>query len=51
MNPEMATLDITIPRMITFGDKETFYITTLPEIESGARAMLERGVKPELEIC
>jgi len=50
MNPEMATLDITIPRMITFGDKETFYITTLPEIESGARAMLERGVKPELEI-
>lgn len=50
MNPEMASLDITVPRMITFGGKETVYITTLPEIEAGAKAMLERGVKPELEI-
>jgi uncharacterized protein (DUF849 family) len=50
MNPEMASLDITIPRMITFGGKESIYITTLPEIEYGARVMLERGVKPELEI-
>ena len=50
MNPEMASLDITVPRMLTYGGKETIYITTLPEIEVGAKAMLERGVKPELEI-
>jgi len=50
MNPEMASLDITFPRMLTFGGKETVLITTLPEIEHGAKAMLDRGVKPELEI-
>jgi hypothetical protein len=50
MNPEMASLDITIPRMITFGGKESIFITTLPEIEYGAKVMLERGVKPELEV-
>ncbi len=50
MNPEMASLDITIPRMITFGGKENIFITTLPEIEYGAKVMLERGVKPELEV-
>ena len=50
MNPEMASLDITAPRMITFGGKELMYITTLPEIEHGAKVMLERGVKPELEV-
>lgn len=50
MNPEMASLDITIPRMITFGGKEDIYITTLPEIEYGAKVMLERGIKPELEV-
>ncbi|MFH1491490.1 MAG: 3-keto-5-aminohexanoate cleavage protein [Pseudomonadota bacterium] len=50
MNPEMASLDITIPRLITFAGQELFYITTLPDIEVGAKAMLERGVKPELEV-
>ena len=50
MNPEMASLDITVPRMMAFQGEEKIYITTLPEIETGARAMLERGVKPELEI-
>ena len=50
MNPEMASLDITLPRMITFGGREEIYITTLEEIEDGAKAMLERGVKPELEV-
>ena len=50
MNPEMASLDITMPRMISFGGKESIYITTLPEIEYGAQVMLERGVKPELEV-
>jgi 3-keto-5-aminohexanoate cleavage enzyme len=50
MHPEMASLDITIPRMFTFGGREEICITTLPEIEYGARAMLEKGIKPELEI-
>lgn len=50
MNPEMASLDITVPRMIDFGGKESIYITTLDEIEYGAKDMLERGVKPELEV-
>ena len=50
MDPEMASLDITIPRMMTFGDKESIYITTLPEIEYGAKVMLEKGIKPELEV-
>ncbi len=50
MNPEMASLDITIPRMTTFGGNETIYVTTLSDIEHGARVMLERGVKPELEL-
>ncbi|MEJ2723723.1 MAG: 3-keto-5-aminohexanoate cleavage protein [Deltaproteobacteria bacterium] len=50
MNPEMASLDITIPRLITFGGKEALYITTLSEIEVGAKNMLDRGVKPELEV-
>jgi 3-keto-5-aminohexanoate cleavage enzyme len=50
MNPEMASLDITFTRMITFAGKESILVTTLPEIEYGAKAMLDRGVKPELEI-
>lgn len=50
MNPEMASLDITIPRMMTFRGEEKIYITTLPEIEAGAKAMLDRDVKPELEV-
>ena len=37
MKPEMASLDITIPRMITFGGREDIYITTLDEIEHGAK--------------
>ncbi len=50
MNPEMASLDVTIPRIITFGGNEKVYITTLPEIEYGAKVMLDRGVKPEIEV-
>ena len=50
MDPEMASLDIRIPRMITFGDRESIYITTLAEIEYGATVMLEKGIKPELEV-
>ncbi len=50
MRPEMASLDITMTRMITFGGREDIYITTLPEIEYGAKVMLDTGVKPELEV-
>lgn len=50
MDPEMASLDITIPRLITFGGKESIYITTLREIEYGAKVILEKGIKPELEV-
>jgi 3-keto-5-aminohexanoate cleavage enzyme len=50
MNPEMASLDITIPRINTFAGNEVIWITTLPEIEYGAKVMLERGIKPELEL-
>lgn len=50
MNPEMASLDITIPRLITFGGNESIFITTLADIEYGAKIMLEKGIKPELEI-
>lgn len=50
MKPEMASLDITITRMITFGGAENIYITTLPEIEYGADVMLKNNIKPELEI-
>jgi 3-keto-5-aminohexanoate cleavage enzyme len=50
MNPEMASLGVTIPRINTFGGQENIRIVTLPEIEYGAKAMLESGVKPDLEI-
>jgi len=50
MDPEMASLDITFPRMITFAGQEQFNVTTRAEIEHGAKAMIERGIKPELEV-
>jgi 3-keto-5-aminohexanoate cleavage enzyme len=50
MNPEMASLDITFTRLVTFGGKENIWVMTLPEIEAGAKAMLDRGIKPELEV-
>lgn len=50
MNPEMATLDITFTRLVTFAGKENIWVMTLPEIEAGAKDMLDRGIKPELEV-
>ncbi len=50
MRPEMATLDITVPRMNTFGGKENIWIVTLADIEHGAKVMAETGIKPELEV-
>lgn len=50
MNPEMASLDITVSGMIAFGGKEELEVTRLSDIEYGAKAMLDRGVKPEVEL-
>jgi len=50
MNPEMASLDITVSRLVTFGGKENVWIVTMPEIEYGAKLMMEKNIKPELEI-
>jgi 3-keto-5-aminohexanoate cleavage enzyme len=50
MNPEMASLDITVSRLVTFGGKENVWIVTMPEIEYGAKVMMEKKIKPELEI-
>ncbi len=50
MNPEMASLDITFTRLIEFGGQEQVIITTLGDIEFGAKVMLERNIKPELEV-
>jgi 3-keto-5-aminohexanoate cleavage enzyme len=50
MDPEMASLDITISGMITFGGKEEVEVTRLSDIENGAKAMLDRGIKPEVEL-
>jgi len=50
MNPEMASLSVYFTRMIAFGGAELVRVITLPEIEHGAKAMLDRGIKPELEI-
>jgi 3-keto-5-aminohexanoate cleavage enzyme len=50
MNPEMASLDILVPGMLTFGNSEQVEVTRLSDIEYGAKAMLERNVKPEVEL-
>ena len=49
MNPEMATLSVTFTRM-NFWKGENIRIVTPSEIESGAKAMRDRDIKPELEI-
>jgi 3-keto-5-aminohexanoate cleavage enzyme len=50
MNPEMASLDISFTRLVTFAGKENIWVMTLPEIFAGAKAMQDRGIKPEMEI-
>ena len=50
MNPEMATLSVTFTRLSMWQGKESIKIVTPPEIEHGAKAMLDSGIKPELEI-
>jgi len=50
MNPEMASLSITWPRLAPIGGKEKFTMISMDDIESSAKNMLDRGVKPELEV-
>jgi len=50
MNPEMASLDVTLTRSTEFKGQERISIMTLPDIEHNAKEMLKRGVKPELEV-
>ncbi len=50
MNPEMASLDMTVGGIISFGGKEELEVTRLSDIEFGAKEMLERNIKPELEL-
>jgi len=49
-NPEMASLDITMAGMVTFGGKENVFVARLSDIEYGAKVMLDKGIKPELEL-
>jgi 3-keto-5-aminohexanoate cleavage enzyme len=46
----MASLDITVSGMIAFGGKEELEVVRLSDIEYGAKEMLDRGIKPELEL-
>ncbi|MFC1979573.1 3-keto-5-aminohexanoate cleavage protein [Chloroflexota bacterium] len=50
MNPEMASLSVLFSRLGIWKGQEQFKVTYPHDIEYGARAMLERGIKPELEI-
>lgn len=51
MNPEMASLDL-IPwsRVFQFRGEEKIALTTMDDIVYGAKTMLERNIKPEVEI-
>jgi 3-keto-5-aminohexanoate cleavage enzyme len=50
MNPEMASLGIFITRLVEFGPEDIVIKSKFSDIEHGARVMLERGIKPELEV-
>jgi 3-keto-5-aminohexanoate cleavage enzyme len=50
MNPEMATLSVTWPRVAPIGKENVVVTISMEEIEYSAMAMLNRGIKPELEV-
>jgi len=49
-NPELASLDITMAGMVTFGGNENVFVARLSDIEYGAKVIRDRGVKPEIEL-
>jgi 3-keto-5-aminohexanoate cleavage enzyme len=50
MNPEMASLSITWPRVAPIGKEEKVVMISMEEIEYSAKTMSDRGIKPELEV-
>jgi 3-keto-5-aminohexanoate cleavage enzyme len=48
--PEMASLGLFITRLAEFRGQEMISIARWSDIEFGAREMLEKGVKPEIEV-
>lgn len=50
MNPEMASLSITWPRLAPIGGEMKTVEISMDEIEYSAKTMLNRGIKPELEV-
>lgn len=50
MNPEMASLSVLWPRITRIGREEKVAMISLDDIEYSAQTMLDRGIKPELEV-
>jgi len=50
MNPEMASLSVTWPRVFRFLGEEKVTMISMEDIEYSARTMLDRGIKPEFEV-
>ena len=50
MNPEMASLSVTWPRVAPIGREKMVVMISMEDIEYSAKAMLDRGIKPELEV-
>ncbi len=48
--PEMATLNVMFSSMNVWGKKPEFNVFFPEDIEYGAKVLLERGIKPEIEI-
>ena len=50
MNPEMASLSITWSRVLQYPGEEKVIFTSMDDIIYDAKTMLNKGIKPELEI-
>jgi len=50
MNPEMASLSVTWPRVAPIGREEKVVMISMEDIEYSAKTMLDRGIKPEFEV-
>jgi 3-keto-5-aminohexanoate cleavage enzyme len=50
MNPEMASLSVTWPRVLSFRNEDRVTMLSMEEIVHSATTMRERGIKPELEV-
>jgi len=50
MDPEMASLSVTWPRVAPIGREEKVVMISMEEIEYSAKTMLDRGIKPEFEV-